>query len=666
MLWYEVPYLNLISGFLPYGATLINGQPQNVPVGFTDVDGDGVAEIIGYYEYNSKIYALCLKNYYGSWLKWMEYAVGSKDTYKNGLVNLPGMNVGYENGMNAVMLYPASINTVEGAKWGYINEKGRLAIEPIYDRADDFQDNGLAAVTRENRTGLIDSSGKYVVYPVYNEIDRFHEGRAIALDDQGYAVLDERGNVFFRNKNFVGNFEDGRAVFAVVTNNKWLYGYIDINGNTVIQPIYESAGNFNEGRAVVKQGDGKYALIDRKGSVLRTFNYAFVGDYAEGLMTFKQTDQGKFGYIDETGKIVIPAQFSMAMAFNDGRAVVNTAEDYSNKYGLIDRKGRFVIRPEYNDIKLIDEERAAVGIALDSSMPYKGSKYAIADINGNFLTDFIYYTVEEYEDGLSSVDDNVYTFFIDKTGKRAAGWPAVKGTGTLSLAGNLIKVNMDGRVSYIDKTGRSVWTPNREVPLRGGYILIEEKYRPNRYYVVHYPQINGIKPADVQKAVNERLRTTAKAEGISPDARMDYTYQGDFGIEFFKKDLLVLEIVGYNFPFGAAHGMPTQEYEHVDLRTGQFYQLKDLFKENSNYVAVLSEIIRKQIEQHGQEMGVWPDQYKGIKADQPFYVNAEALFIYFYPYEIAPYAAGFPTFKIPYSEIMNIIDTNGAFWKSYH
>jgi hypothetical protein len=55
-----------------------------------------------------------------------------------------------------------------------------------------------------------------------------------------------------------------------------------------------------------------------------------------------------------------------------------------------------------------------------------------------------------------------------------------------------------------------------------------------------------------------------------------------------------------------------------------------------------------------------------IKADQPFFISDGELNIYFEPYEIAPYAAGFPTFAIPFHDISSIIDHDGDFWRSFH
>jgi hypothetical protein len=96
------------------------------------------------------------------------------------------------------------------------------------------------------------------------------------------------------------------------------------------------------------------------------------------------------------------------------------------------------------------------------------------------------------------------------------------------------------------------------------------------------------------------------------------------------------------------------------------YKLKDLFKPGSDYVQELSRIVGKQIKEDPQYSYVFPDSYTGIAADQPFYVTDNALHLVFAPYEIAPYAAGFPTFTIPFAQIQDNINTEGEFWKAFH
>ncbi|MDP4164199.1 MAG: RsiV family protein, partial [Bacillota bacterium] len=153
---------------------------------------------------------------------------------------------------------------------------------------------------------------------------------------------------------------------------------------------------------------------------------------------------------------------------------------------------------------------------------------------------------------------------------------------------------------------------------------------------------------------------------VSGNEQLESNYVGDFDVTFFKKNLVVIEISGYDYPFGAAHGMPVKKYAHIDVLSGQFYHLKDLFKQESDYVKFLSGIIAEKIKNDSTYSYLFPAGYKGISPNQPFFITSNALNLYFAPYEIAPYAAGFPTFTIPFEEIKDIIDANGSFWKSFH
>lgn len=565
-------------------------------------------------------------------------------------------------------LYPVSIKTLNGVKWGYIDNKGDIVIKPQYDYARDFEDNGLAVVEVRGKSGVINESNNFIVEPKYETITGFSEGLAQVVDNGVFKVIDEEGKILTpKGYSYIGSYNEGRAIFYDMNaEGKVLYGYLDTRGQEVIPLKYESASDFKEGKAVVKIRDNQYALIDVNGNILKTYNYAFVGDLGDGLLAFKESTGGDFGFIDESGNIVIVPQYTGVQAFEEGRAVVNTSEDFKNKYGLIDKKGNFIIKPDYNDVNLLGEGMVAVGKAIDTEKPYIGSKYAIADINGKFLTGFIYNNVSEYKDGLASASDDKSTFFIDRTGNRAKILPMLSGGGTVSMDENLIKANIDYRVSYFDKTGKVIWRQNTIIPLSDKYKIIEEKFKPNINYLVYYPQVQGMDNKDVEKEVNSRLKELSQVKDIDSDAKFDYNYTGDFLIEFFGKSLVVLEINDYEYHFGAAHGMPTKDYPHINLINGRFYELKDLFKPNSDYVKVISDIIGDQIKNDDKYSYLFPDAYKGIVANQPFYVDENNLYIYFAPYEIAPFAAGFPTFKVPFIEIMNIIDTQGEFWKSFH
>ena len=626
-----------VQGQLPLDAQILGTEIE-------DFDFDGVEEIIVRYSYRGENYIL----------------LGRGDNISNPLVSkYRVMNEG---------LYPASVKTKKGVKWGYINDRGEFQIKPIFDNAQPFQSNGLAVVDSGRYSGLINREGNYVVEPKYDSISEFTQGRAIVIDKDGFKVMDERG-LIITNKaySYIGVYSEGRAVFANSDEGgKYTYGYLDLGGKEVIGAKYEEARDFNEGRAVVKIKEGQFALIDANGNIINTYNHAFVGNYGDGLLSFQNEIGGKFGYMDVGGRIVLEPQYSVALTFDQDRAIVNISADYINKYGLIDKRGNFIIRPEYNDINYLGEDRYAVGKAIKPEEPFFGSIYAIACAYGRFFTNFIYNSVESYKNGIASANNNEYTFFIDKGGNVVRTLPVVKGSGTLEIMNGLIRGIIDYRTIYFDREGKIVWQQNNVIPLNYQYKVLEEKYKPNKDYLAYYPQVSGIENKEAEKDVNDKLKELSAVKPIDGNVQLDYTYYGDFNVEFFKKNLLVLELMGYMFNFGAAHGMPSKVYPHIDLVTGRFYELKDLFKEGSNYVQVLSQIIGQQIKSNPEYSYVYPDGYKGIKPDQPFYVDDEALYIYFEPYEIAPYAAGFPTFKIPYKEIMNIINTQGDFWRAYH
>ncbi len=569
-----------------------------------------------------------------------------------------------------INLYPAPMNTIKGVRWGYINEKGESLIKPLYNLALEFQCNGLAVVEIDNLYGIIDENQNYIVKHKYGFISDFSEERAIVIDNERFNIINEKGEELIpktEDYSYIGNFKEGRAQYGVIDSNKgYLYGYLDREGRVIIPAQYEYGNDFYEGKAVVRIKENEYALININGEILNKYEYASVGNLREGLLSFKKDMGEKYGFIDEHGNVVIKPQFTYAQDFSEGRSVVNVSGNIMNNYGVIDKEGNYIITPKYNDIILLGENRMAVGVAIDKTSPFIGAKYAIADTEGNILTDFIYYEVSNYKSGIASAYDDKNTFFIDKEGNKIENSPIVEGSGTLTVENELIKAYVDYKISYFDKEGNLIWEENSVISLNNQYKVIEEKYKPNKDYLVYYPKVQGMGDKDLEDEVNNRLKSLSEVKPIEENVQLEYSYLGDFKIEFFDNNLLELELDGYNFHFGAAHGIPSKIYTKIDLTTGEFYELKDLFKEDSDYVKVLSDIIGEQIKNNPEYSYIFPDSYNGIKEDQHFYVSQDTLYIYFYPYEIAPYAAGFPTFKIPYKDIIDIINEAGTFWMSFN
>jgi len=71
---------------------------------------------------------------------------------------------------------------------------------------------------------------------------------------------------------------------------------------------------------------------------------------------FPIVENGKWGFIDVTGRVVIEPQFDYARPFFEGFAAVNVggvrkdAHAEGGKWGFIDTSGAFVINPQYDDV----------------------------------------------------------------------------------------------------------------------------------------------------------------------------------------------------------------------------------------------------------------------------------------------------------------------------
>ena len=101
-----------------------------------------------------------------------------------------------------------------------------------------------------------------------------------------------------------------------------LYGYHDCNGAIGIEAKYFLAQEFSEGGIAAVVDEEGWLYIDRQGnSVIRPMVYDNGPDYfSEGLARY--IENGRYGYFDENGRVVLPAQYEFALPFENGSARV--------------------------------------------------------------------------------------------------------------------------------------------------------------------------------------------------------------------------------------------------------------------------------------------------------------------------------------------------------
>ena len=92
-------------------------------------------------------------------------------------------------------------------------------------------------------------------------------------------------------------------------------------------------------------------------------------------------------------------------------------------------------------------------------------------------------------------------------------------------------------------------------------------------------------------------------------------------------------------------------FYHIDKTTGETVSLCDLFRKDTDYVAVLSAQVRQQMDARmaeNQEADYFPENFADIDPEQNFYWNeAGDLVLVFDEYAIAPGSMGMQEFTIP-------------------
>ncbi len=299
-----------------------------------------------------------------------------------------------ESETDGVSLFPVRID----GDWGYINENGRIRIEPNFNAASSFSE-GLARV-REGNIGYIDPDGEYVIRPRFVNGRPFAEGLAAVELDGRWGYINKSG-AFAINPQFdqAFNFTEGRA-FVQTSGGKWeyidlsgqvvrsaqtpdllafneeengdddnqfssglalvydldlqQYGYIDNTGDMAISFQYAEARSFNEGLAAIKISDS-WGFIDTKGNTAISPRYIEAGDFGDGLVPVRE-NSNEWGYADKGGRMVIPPQYEEARAFSEGRAAVLV----DGFWGFIDRSGELLDRPDYDEVSPFEKGAAQV------------------------------------------------------------------------------------------------------------------------------------------------------------------------------------------------------------------------------------------------------------------------------------------------------------------
>ena len=259
-------------------------------------------------------------------------------------------------------------------KWGYINSKGDIVIEPQYEFENDFS-NEYALVANEEFVGYINKKGKQVVNFIYDDGGDFIEGVATVTRGDSVALINKLGNIVLDfNFSEINDAKDGVVLAKRIEDGEYIY-YSTLGEELFGGETFNYAETFKDSLAIV--GDGKlFGVINRRGELVVEISKPKIIRDVKGRFIVQNTDS-KYGLISlPTQDIIIPFEYANIGAYSEGKYCVFL----DDKYTYLKEDGSALTKNTFRRYEGdVEETKFKKGFALKKIR----GKYGIIDSLGN-------------------------------------------------------------------------------------------------------------------------------------------------------------------------------------------------------------------------------------------------------------------------------------------
>jgi|GEM_PF-4195472 len=281
----------------------------------------------------------------------------------------------------AQKLVAKKMETMSGEKYGFVIENtNEVKIKPRFDEVGYFE-KGYAPVRIGNKFGIIDSLGNEAIPIKYGSVTGFREGLATASLDGKYGYLNNKDTIVIpfiyddasQFDNGFANVQKGNKLAlmnkqgVVITPFKYIriesmvggiakvctqnnsdkiqfsdfWGFVNDKGQEITKMEFygDKTYNLENGYALTclnpVNGPSIYnhSLIDKTGKVIIPASQGLYVELAYPKYLLVKRPSGfdfKYGFVDYTGKILLPVNFSSISQFKFGTQDSPLAQVYFN------------------------------------------------------------------------------------------------------------------------------------------------------------------------------------------------------------------------------------------------------------------------------------------------------------------------------------------------
>lgn len=250
-------------------------------------------------------------------------------------------------------LMPVVKSTKKGLTVNYLTQDGELLLKtwPSVVAVSPFE-NGVAVINGENNQYLIDKSGNKISSS-YSLILPQSNGNHIVQSTSGYGIISKDGKEIL-NPDWNMILPDQNNLYCAQKGVDEKFGFINMDGQFVIQPTFEDARSFADGSGAVKTSKG-WGLINTSGKELVPCKWQDIMPVSQHNSIgcwVKDSDKWSFVKLSDQ-KPVFKGSYHGVTNFDANGVALTYSPD--GLYGCIDKQGNQIIPMRLSNIKLINQ-----------------------------------------------------------------------------------------------------------------------------------------------------------------------------------------------------------------------------------------------------------------------------------------------------------------------
>lgn len=371
ILWYEEGVLKVKKGNL-YGLIDYTGK-EILPVEYTNIDAlEGIKNSL-IIEKNNQV-GLCDNK--GNIIINPEYKEIKpiEDDYKNGYIVIDSDN-----------------------KYGIIDFTKRVVLEAKYEEIKSVASSNIYIVKENGTLKVINTTGETLTEGNFDDIKQINDENIVFIKNNKYGIMNANGEIKVK-----AEYDDIQYAFSdnFIAKKNGKYGIINTSNETMLPFQYSIISYRKEGGFVevgmldnittqilndklekklegilVEVNESKAYIRMRIDNEYKYYNFKFEEIKSSKVLTqnnlFLSKMDGKYGYVDSTGNVVIDYIYEDATEQNNfGYAAVKK----DGKWGAIDKDGKQVAQNQYE----LEEN-----IIID----FIGKWHIAQDVNSYYYTD---------------------------------------------------------------------------------------------------------------------------------------------------------------------------------------------------------------------------------------------------------------------------------------